>query len=195
MGFNADICGFKAYDGRKPEFLWEMSDESEGRKMLKARYVLPVLLFALVLCAHFTWAAQRRMRRPAFNYTADAWSAVVRSYVSHDKVWLGLSFATAAAFVAFWLKRPCKTRKQAVTGTAGRLAMVGFLHAIGCFLLGCCGSPMLAVYVGLLGPRFLGFTGPISFGLTVVSIAITCVWLNRRDRTRCSCEAGDCSPR
>ncbi len=163
--------------------------------MLKRRYAVSVLLFALVLCAHFTWTAQRRMRRPAFDYTAGAWSEAASSYVSGDRVWLGLSFATAAAFVAFWLKRPCRTRTQAAKGAAGGLAMTGLLHGVGCFLLGCCGSPMLAVYVGLLGPRFLGFTGPISFGLTVVSVAITCVWLNRRDRASCNCGAGNCAPR
>jgi hypothetical protein len=160
--------------------------------MLKARYVVPVLLFALVLCAHFIQAERRRIRRPDFDYSVGAWSAAARSYASRDKIWLGLSLATAAGFVAFWLKRPCKTRKQAVKGAGGGLAMATFLHGIGCFLLGCCGSPMLAVYVGLLGPRFAGLTGPINFGLTVLSIAVSCVWLKRRDQARCSCEAGNC---
>jgi len=151
-----------------------------------------VLLFALVLCAHFIRAERRRIRRSDFDHSAGAWSAAARSYVSGDKVWLGLSLATAAGFVAFWLKRPCPTRKEAIKGAGGGLAVAGVLHAIGCFLLGCCGSPMLAVYVGLFGPRFLGFTGPISFALTVISIALSCVWLKRRDRAPCSCEAGDC---
>ena len=161
--------------------------------MSRTRYVFPALLFALVLLAHFIHSERRRLRRAEFDYGPAAWSAAASSYASRDKLWLGLSLATAAGFVAFWLKRPCPTRKQAIKGAGGGLALATVLHGVGCFLLGCCGSPMLAVYLGLFGPRFAGFTGPINFAITILSIAIACVWLKWRERAACGCADGVCS--
>ena len=104
-------------------------------------------------------------------------------------MWLGLSYATAGAFAVFCLTRLYQNRKRAVAGTAGGLALTGFLYAAGCFLLGCCGSPMLAVYLSLFGPQFLGVAGPLVFGLTLASVLVglVCV-MRRKDEGACGCE-------
>lgn len=37
---------------------------------------------------------------------------------------------------------------------------MGVLYTVGCFALGCCGSPMLPIYLSLLGGKFAGVGGP-----------------------------------
>ena len=41
---------------------------------------------------------------------------------------------------------------------------------------------MLPVYLGLLGPKFLGVTKPLMFVLTVLSIAVGYAWMIKRAR-------------
>jgi len=36
---------------------------------------------------------------------------------------------------------------------------------------------MLPIYLGLLGPKFLGVTKPLTFGLTLLSIVIGSAWM------------------
>ena len=52
----------------------------------------------------------------------------------------------------------------------GGITLVGVLMAGGCFLIGCCGSPMLAVYVSLFGSRALGVGKPLTALVTLVSV-------------------------
>ena len=76
---------------------------------------------------------------------------------------------------------------------AGGISLIGVLYFAGCFLLGCCGSPMLIVYLNLFGASFLGFTKPIVLALTVVSITLGYLWMERRAKTACvacACETG-----
>jgi hypothetical protein len=55
----------------------------------------------------------------------------------------------------------------------------GFLAVAGCYLLGCCGSPMLAVYVSVFGAHFLPLTKPLVAVITVLSIVVAWWWMNR----------------
>ena len=41
----------------------------------------------------------------------------------------------------------------------------------GCFLIGCCGSPMLAVYLSLFGAKALGLGKPLMALVTLVSVS------------------------
>jgi len=49
-------------------------------------------------------------------------------------------------------------QERTVTAGAagGGVTLLGALMAGGCFLIGCCGSPMLAVYLSLFGAKGLG---------------------------------------
>ena len=76
--------------------------------------------------------------------------------------------------------RAIRMRRESLGVSAGGLALSGVLWATVCFLTGCCGSPMLPVYVGLLGPKFLGVTRPLTFALTLISILIGYAWMLKR---------------
>ena len=103
-------------------------------------------------------------------------------YVDSGEYWLGLSYGLAGAFAAFCLVRAIRMRREFLGASAGGLALGGVLWATACFLTGCCGSPMLPVYLGLLGPKFLGVTRPLTFGLTLLSIVIGYAWMLKRAR-------------
>lgn len=50
---------------------------------------------------------------------------------------------------------------------------------------------MLAVYVGLFGPRFLGVAGPLVFGMTLASVGVGYVCVVRGRGSGSGCVRGD----
>jgi hypothetical protein len=96
--------------------------------------------------------------------------------------WLGYSYTLPLAFAAAAFRRYREGRFCAARNLAlGGVTISGFLAVGGCFLLGCCGSPMLAVYLGLFGTSFLPFTKPLVAGLTTASVLVGWLWMRRRD--------------
>ena len=63
------------------------------------------------------------------------------------------------------------------------MTLVGVLYGAGCFLIGCCGSPMLAVYLSLFGATVLGFLKPLVAIVTTLSVAASAIVIVRRART------------
>lgn len=70
-------------------------------------------------------------------------------------------------------------------GTAGSITIMGVLMAAGCFLIGCCGSPMLGVYLGLFGAKALGIGKPLMAAVTVLSVGWGYWYLRRKLATTC----------
>lgn len=140
------------------------------------RAIFPAGVFAAVVVVHFVWLGLFPERDPAQN----RWVTVVppagvswlHRYIETQSYWLGFSYALSLAFAAAALRRYreerfCTTRNLAVGG----VTFSGFLAVAGCYLLGCCGSPMLAVYLGLFGAAFLPLARPLVAFLTAVFIA------------------------
>jgi len=64
----------------------------------------------------------------------------------------------------------------------------------GCFLIGCCGSPMLAVYLSLFGAKALGLGKPLMALVTLVSVSCGYWFLSRRFTRGSDCIGNCCSP-
>ncbi len=91
-------------------------------------------------------------------------------WVAQD-YYLGFSYALGAAFAVWATVQFVRTRQAALAaGAAGSVTLVGVLMAGGCFLLGCCGSPMLGVYLALFGSEFLGAGKPLMALITLLSV-------------------------
>ena len=158
---------------------------------------LPAIVFVTVLLGHaaaLSWNAAR---------TASLWAAPVaggygggfNAYLRGGDWWLGLSYALSAAFVTYAFMRLRTGQKSGVAGVFGGMSLVGILYFVGCFLLGCCGSPMLIVYLNLFGASFLGFTKPLVFALTAVSIVLGYLWMEQRSKkgcVDCATQGGTC---
>lgn len=142
--------------------------------------LLPVATFMSVLAAHYLWM---RFFSPPTRWLSIGGTGNVswlRRYAETQSYWLGLSYALSLAFASACLRRYreehfCQAQRFAVGG----LTFSGTLAVAGCYLLGCCGSPMLAVYLGLFGAAFLPFSKPLVFSFTAVCVAVAWWWLNR----------------
>lgn len=157
------------------------------------RWLLPLALFGAVFLLHFAWVGFF----PETNPEQSRWVTVpteaqepwVARYVDAQDYWLGLSYGVTLAFaaVAFRRYREQRTRRDRNLALGG-LTLSGGLSLVGCFLLGCCGSPMLAVYLNMFGASFLPLAKPLTAGLTLASVLAAWWWMNRAPE-RCDCDS------
>jgi hypothetical protein len=155
------------------------------------RKVLPITAGLFIFGAHVAWyvlfpepnSSGRGNVMPSFSDST-------QTYIACGAYWLGASYAMSAAFTAYALLIFRENRRKATAGAVGGLAAMGALYGVGCFAIGCCGSPMLPIYLSLLGGMVAGIGGPIMFGLTLLSVGIGFMILGRK--SRCVCE-GPCT--
>lgn len=148
------------------------------------RALLPLGVFLGVMLIHYLWSGLFPEQDPAQARWVSlpvAESSWWQNYLETKNYWLGYSYALSLAFAAVALRRylenrACQTRNLAIGG----VTLTGFLAVAGCFLVGCCGSPMLVVYLNLFGASFLPLAKPLLAALTTVSILGAWWWLHRR---------------
>jgi hypothetical protein len=151
------------------------------------RKVLPITVGLIVFGAHIAWYVLfPEANASGWGNVAPSFSDSLQTYSALGAPWLGVSYALSAAFTAYALLIFRENRRKAAAGAVGGLAAMGALYAVGCFALGCCGSPMLPIYLSLLGGRLAGVGGPVMFGLTLLSVGIGFLILRRK--ARCACE-------
>ena len=162
---------------------------------MKKKILLSLGAFVVVLALHASYfvlqgkkLAERWVMMNDTNY--------LQLYVERSEYLIGASYALAIGFSVFALLRFLETRKKGFAGLVGGITLTGVLYVAGCFLLGCCGSPMLAVYLTLFGSSFLGFTKPLTFGLTFASIVVGYIWMERKSVPEPDCCEGEeeCKP-
>jgi hypothetical protein len=151
------------------------------------RWLPPVAAFAAVLTAHFVWHGTHPECAPGAGCSEAACAPPpptwIEGYVDGAWYWLGLSYAASAAYAVAVVGRAVARRAVATTaGAAPGLALSALLPFVGCWLVGCCGSPLLPVYLNLLGAAFLPIAKPLVAGLTVVMLTLSWVWMLRRER-------------
>jgi hypothetical protein len=103
------------------------------------------------------------------------------AYLQGQDYYTGFSYALGAAFGAWAIGRFLRSRQAAMAaGAAGSITFVGVLMAAGCFMIGCCGSPMLGVYLGIFGAKVLGVGKPLMALVSLVSVGVGYWYLSRR---------------
>jgi len=151
------------------------------------RKVLPVTVGLIVFGSHIAWYVLfPETNASVWGNVAPSFSDGLHAYSAFGAPWLGASYALSAVFTMYGLLTFRESRRKAAAGAVGGLAAMGALYAVGCFALGCCGSPMLPIYLSLLGGKFGGVGGPVMFGLTLLSVGIGFLILGRK--ARCACE-------
>jgi hypothetical protein len=151
---------------------------------MRKKILYPLAAFVSVLSLHASYSIWKgiRVSRKWVQIEDINWLKV---YLGRHDYLLGLSYALAGAFTVYAFIRFRERRNAGVAGVVGGLTLTGALYVGGCFLLGCCGSPMLAVYLGLFGSSFMGFAKPLVLILTATSIAIGFFWLEKKSRACC----------
>lgn len=154
--------------------------------------VLAGIIFVAVFAIHFLWQGVFPEQDPLQSQwlslpTENSW---FRSYIEADSYWLGYSYALSAAFAAAafynYLKSPCRSSR---TFVIGGISLSGFLAVAGCFLIGCCGSPMFVVWLNIFGATFIPFAKPFIALVTTITIAVAWWWMLQR-KTRPQDEIG-----
>lgn len=149
------------------------------------RAILPITVFMTVLIVHFAWlwvfpeqdAVQSRW------VTLEIEQSPLDLYVENQSYFLGYSYALALSFtvvaIRSYREHQCFTNKKFALGG---LTFSWILAVAGCYLIGCCGSPMLVVYLSLFGSTFLKFAKPLVAFITTLSVALSWWWI-RKDKT------------
>jgi hypothetical protein len=149
----------------------------------RARLAVSLAVFAAVFALH-----ARLKMYPAADPTLSRWAELapvgfserLSSYYGSGGLWLGYCYGVAAGFAAFAALSFLAHRTRGLAA-AGGLTFSGALAAAACFLTGCCGSPMLAIWVGLLGAAAAPWLGPAAALLTTVSVIVAGRRMIRRD--------------
>ena len=149
--------------------------------------LMPLTVFAIVFVGHALYI-RHLVATPLAGWANDGiaggglWG--FGPYFAAQDYYLGFSYALGAAFAAWAGLRFLHARRAAdATGTAGSITLVGGLMASGCFLIGCCGSPMLAVYLAIFGAKAVGVGKPLMAGITVLSTGCGYWCLSRSTRS------------
>jgi hypothetical protein len=134
--------------------------------------------FVVVLAVHVLYTISEAKQ------VADRWVTVSQAnylslYFEQGQYLIGASYALAIGFSIYALVRFIESQRKGFAGIIGGVTLTGVLYVAGCFFLGCCGSPMLAVYLTLFGSSFLGFTKPLTFILTFASVIVGYIWMER----------------
>lgn len=112
-------------------------------------------------------------------------------YLQAQDYYMGFSYALGAAFAVWAFLKYLTVRQAAMAaGAAGSITLVGVLMAAGCFLIGCCGSPMLGIYAGLFGAKALGVGKPLMSLITLLSVGFG-YWYLSRSLSKVSCSDGN----
>jgi hypothetical protein len=165
------------------------------------RKLLPAAVFLAVFVAHALysgfWAALSPTGWADSDVSASAAGPLgLWAYWRGQDYFVGFSYALGAAFASWALSR-CITFNQgssaAVGAAVGGITLVSVLMAAGCFLIGCCGSPMLAVYLALFGAKVMGLGKPLTALITLISVSCG-YWCLLRRSGRGECVDACCSP-
>lgn len=144
--------------------------------------LLPLVAFVTVVVFHFFWLGFFPEQSPAQSQWAalpsEGMADWLPTYIEAQNYWLGYSYGLSVAFAVAALRRYLRNRQSAAGKFAvGGLTFSGFLALAGCYLIGCCGSPMLVFWLNIFGARFLPFAKPMMAAITTITIAGAWWWM------------------
>jgi hypothetical protein len=168
--------------------------ENKMTKLQRATY--PLLAFAAVAALQIIWFYH--FGRPVADGDADPWAVATATvswwseYLEGGWPWLAYTYGLSGAFTVAMLQRFLAARRENGSGAlegglaVGGVTLTGAVAASACFMLGCCGSPMLAVWLSVFGASQLPYEKPFIALLTTTMLGLVWLWMARRRRCACS---------
>ena len=136
-----------------------------------------------VLYLRYLASASQKGWADNFNSPVSFWER----YIIGKDYFVSFSYALSASFAVWATARFVYSRRRAAAiGAFGGVSLVTVLAAAGCFLIGCCGSPMLPIYISLFGSQAAGIGKPLMALISLISIGGGYVYVMRRPECRCS---------
>ncbi len=153
-------------------------------------FFIPFFIGVLVLAIHIAYFILSQTLFLPFAVPSEMYSYLFWNYFEEQEYFIGLSYALGAAFLAYSILTFLEKKRGANKGVLTGFSVLTIIYGGGCFLTGCCGSPMLVVYAGLFGTAFLGVTKPIMLAITIITVGIGFYWMNWQKG--CGCSSPDC---
>lgn len=156
-------------------------------KKALAATALCLVAFAVVFSLH-GWYAMYSSGCESSQWAAlpETFGEKLAKYYDSGALWLGYCYGLAGGFFLWSALDFLRLRSlESAKGLAGSVSLGGLLAAFGCFMVGCCGSPMLAVWISLFGAASAPFLGPFAALLTTLSVLGGLWWLRKRGRRCC----------
>jgi hypothetical protein len=150
-------------------------------------WLLAAVAFVAVFVGHvlyLRYLAIAPQKDWADNFNpSDFW----HSYMVGQDYFVSFSYALSASFAVWAGALFMYSRRQAaVMGAFGGISLVTLLSAAGCFLIGCCGSPMLMIYVSFFGSSAAGIGKPLMALISLISIGAGYLYVVRRPECNCT---------
>ncbi len=127
------------------------------------KVILLLAVFIVVLMSHLLYYKTTE--------SSCAGSAWFQKYISEQEHFLGISYALSFTFMVFAFLKYKEDRKNALKAGLGS-GLLAVLLWFSCFFFGCCGSPMLIVYLNLFGLSMLKIPKLALLIMTVIFIGI-----------------------
>jgi hypothetical protein len=152
------------------------------------RKLLPGIAFVGIFVAHTLYSCSVAASPPSgwddYGVSGNQDQLLgLETYWRGQDYFISFSYALGGAFATWALTHcvfPGRARRAVAGVAAGSLTLVGALMASSCFLIGCCGSPMLAVYIALFGAQAAGIGKPLTALVSLASVGCGYWCLSRR---------------
>ncbi|MEK6563675.1 MAG: hypothetical protein AABZ65_01445 [Candidatus Omnitrophota bacterium] len=144
-----------------------------------SKFLFPVLTFIAVFISHIVF-----FKFINSGCQADG-AGRLAAYVRLQEYYLGFSYAVSLTFAAFAFMKFKECKRKAFSAGIGIGAWTVILWTAGCFLSGCCGSPMWMVYFNLLGISMLKIPKWSIAGISLAMVSLSYLWLIRRSPKYC----------
>jgi hypothetical protein len=157
-------------------------------------WLMGMVVFVAVFLGHvfylrYLTSAPQKDWADNFNSPTGFW----QSYIINQDYFVSFSYALSASFAVWATTRFVYSRRRAAAvGAFGGFSLVTLLAVAGCFLIGCCGSPMLPIYLALFGSNAAGIGKPLMALISVIAIGAGYLYVLRRPE--CSCTDADTCP-
>lgn len=165
--------------------------------MTERKKLYPLLAFLGTAAIHAAYLMRQSVRvagQWAQTSSGSSAPAAFGKYIQSQDYFMSFSYGLSIAFMVYAFSRLREGERSGTAGLIGGATLTGLLYFGGCFLIGCCGSPMFVVYLNLFGAGFLGFAKPLVLALTIISISIGYFWMERRVKSAdCNCPGRKCS--
>lgn len=162
--------------------------------MNKKQKIISTIGFLLTLIIHFLWVSRDlapKLQWADINSVPKNTISGYAMYFQDGEYYFGLSYALAIAFTLFAFSRMKIDRKKGATGFFGGITFSALLATFGCFMIGCCGSPMAIVYISMFGSSYLKVAKPLILIITLLSL-IYAYRKMTKNKTCKSCEDSSC---
>ncbi len=153
---------------------------------MKKKLLCPIFAFIAVVLFHAAYLIWDSIQLSKQWIQIDSITPLTL-YFERQDYFIGVSYGLAGAFTVYAFMKFHDSLKSSTAGMVGGITLTVVLYFAGCFLVGCCGSPMLVVYMSLFGSSFMHFAKPVMLLVTVVSVSIGFLWMERKTKATPPC--------